>query len=113
MCLNSYYESDYHYNDSEYLEKHGYPLYFENIKNKVITEGKGIFVLQAQLTDGNLIFGPYSKEKVNDKEISHIITSFKDSENLQYLNVIIRDFLNVTKCNEIINLNYYKNNMIS
>lgn len=110
MSLNSYYVSDYHYNDFDYLVDNGYPVYFENIINKINTEQKGIFVLQAQLTDGNLIFGPYSKEKTNSKKISNIITSFKSDERLQYLNVIMRDFLDINKCEEIINLNYYKGN---
>ncbi len=111
MCLNSYYVTDYHTKNAFYLEGTAYPLYFENIINKIESEGKGIFVLQAQLTDGNLIFGPWSKEKSNDKKISNIITSFKDNENLKYLNVIMRDFLDISKSEEIINLNYYKGNM--
>ena len=110
MSLNSYYVSDYHYNDYAYLIENGYPVYFDNIINKMNNEQKGIFVLQAQLTDGNLIFGPYSKEKTNDDEISNKIKSFKDDENLKYLNVIMRDFLDASKCEEIINLNYYKGN---
>ena len=87
MSLNSYYVSDYHYKDINYLVENGYPVYFDNIK-KQENEQKGIFVLQAQLTDGNLIFGPYSKEKVNNKNISKVINSFKDDERLKYLNVI-------------------------
>jgi hypothetical protein len=110
MSLNSYYISDYHYNDFDYLVEVAYPIYFENIKNKISNESKGIFVLQAQLTDGNLIFGPYSKEKTNDKRISEVIISFKDSTDLKYLNVIMRDFLDINKCEEIINLNNYKGN---
>ena len=110
MSLNSYYVSDYHYNDIDYLVENGYPVYFDNIKDKINNEGKGIFVLQAQLTDGNLIFGPYSKEKVNTKRMSEIINSFKEDDKLKYLNVIMRDFLDINKCKEIINLNYYKGN---
>lgn len=109
MTLNSYYESNFHYKNFDYLVDNGYPIYFENIINKIETEHKGIFVLQSQLTDKNLIFGPFSKEKANAKKISQTITSFKDSENLKYLNVIMRDFLDFKKCEEIINLNYYKN----
>ena len=110
MCLNSYYDSDYHSKDYNYLIENGYPIYFENIDNKIESEGKGIFVLQAQLTDANLIFGPYSKEKTNIKKISNYINSLKDKEELKYINVIMRDFLDANKCIEIINLNYYKNN---
>ena len=110
MCLNSYYDSDYHGKDYNYLTENGYPIYFDNIIDKMTNEGKGIFVLQAQLTDSKLIFGPYSKEKTNSKKISNYINAFKDKEELKYLNVIMRDFIDVNKCIEIINLNYYKNN---
>lgn len=110
MSLNSYYVSEYHYKNIDYLIENGYPVYFENIENKITNEHKGIFVLQAQLTDGNLIFGPYSKEKLNDKRISKVINSFKDDERIKYLNVIMRDFLDINKCEEIINLNTYKDN---
>ena len=110
MPLNSYYISDYHYKDIAYLVENGYPKYFDNIQNKIARESKGIFVLQAQLTDGNLIFGPYSKEKINNKKISEVIKNFKNDEKLTYLNVIMRDFLDINKCEEIINLNNYKEN---
>ena len=111
MSLNSYYVSDYHCNDYNYLVENGYPIYFDNIINKIEKESKGIFILQAQLTDGNLIFGPYSKEKINSRKISNYIKSFNENPNLKYLNVILRDFLDINKCEEIINLNYYKQNM--
>ena len=110
MSLNSYYISDYHYKDIAYLVENGYPKYFDNIQNKIAKESKGIFVLQAQLTDGNLIFGPYSKEKINNKKISEVIKNFKSDEKLTYLNVIMRNFLDINKCEEIINLNNYKGN---
>lgn len=110
MSLNSYYISDYHYKDIAYLEEVAYPIYFDNIQNKIARESKGIFVLQAQLTDGNLIFGPYSKEKTNNKKISEVIKNFKKDEKLTYLNVIMRDFLDIEKCEEIIDLNNYKGN---
>lgn len=110
MSLNSYYVGDYHYKDIAYLVENGYPKYFDNIQNKIARESKGIFVLQAQLTDGNLIFGPYSKEKTNNKKISEVIKNFKKDEKLTYLNVIMRDFLDIEKCEEIIDLNNYKGN---
>ena len=110
MSLNSYYISDYHYKDIAYVSENAYPIYFDNIQNKIANESKGIFVLQAQLTDGNLIFGPYSKEKANNKKISEVIENFKNDEKLTYLNVIMRDFLDINKCEEIIELNSYKGN---
>ena len=110
MCLNSYYESTYHEN-SKVLFDQGYQLYFNSIKEKINKEGKGIFVLQGQLTDVKLIYGPWSKEKAHNKYMNEIIKGFSTSEELKYLNVIMRDFVNGTKCKDIINLNYYKNNM--
>lgn len=110
MSLNSYYESSYHEN-SDKLFNEGYELYFNNIVDKINKEGKGIFVLQGQLTDLKLIFGPWSKEKVHNKLMNKEIDYLKTSDELKYLNVIMRDFIDGVKCKEIINLNYYKNNM--
>lgn len=110
MSLNSYYESEYHEN-SNILFNNGYELYFNNIVDKINKEGKGIFVLQGQLTDLKLIFGPWSKEKVHNKFMNEQIEKFKTSENLKYLNVVMRDFIDGAKCKDIINLNFYKNNM--
>ena len=54
----------------------------------------------------------YSEETfvIADGERKSKVKSFKDDENLKYLNVIMRDFLDASKCEEIINLNYYKGN---
>ena len=81
-----------------------------NTKKEMCVNVNINFTNKAQLTDGNLIFGSYSKEKKNSKNISNIIINFKDDERLKYLNVILRDFLNDEKCDEIINLNTYKGN---
>ena len=108
MSLNSYYLSEYHYKSFDYLANNGYPIYFNNIIKKIENEGKGIFVLQAQLTDKNMIFGPYSREQRYGDEISEYIKSLKNKEELRYINVIMRDFYNVEKADEIIELNYDK-----
>lgn len=102
MCLNSYYETEYHAVDADYLCNFVHPLYFESIKSK---EKTGIVILQSQLTDADLIFGPWSKERANADKISEYIVSLKDKEELQYVTVIMRDFLNYQKCKEIIDLN--------
>ena len=38
MSLNSYYISDYHYQDIDFLVTNGYPIYFENIDKKIENE---------------------------------------------------------------------------
>lgn len=109
MSLNSYYNSDFHKDSPEVLIKNGYKLYLEKIKQKIATEGhKGIFVLQGQLTDGLLIFGPKSREESMDPKISEYITGLKNSEDLKYINVIMRDFLTREKALQIIELNAAK-----
>ncbi len=114
-ALNSYYFSDWHAMGSEQFIAEALPYYYEAIQDKIESEGyKGLFVLQGQLTDGNLIFGPYSKEKSHAKNMSEYIKALKDdSEKLSLTNVIMRDFLTYGKCEEIIALNGYKGNVKS
>ena len=111
MSLNSYYLGDFHKGDVNIFLSGAHSIYFANIIDKIKNEHKGIFVLQTQLTDGNLIFGPWSRERSNDEELDKYIINLKNSSNLQYLNVIMRDFVNYQKCKDIIDLNYYKNNV--
>ncbi len=113
QVLNSCYISEYNkMNSIAYIEE-GLPVYYQNIKDKIYNEGyKGLFVLQGQLTDGKLIFGPYSKEKTHNKNMSKYIEEIKnDEERLALTNIIMRDFLTTSKCENIITLNYYKNNI--
>ena len=110
-ALNSMYDGSYNKLTSlEYIEK-GLPVYIENIKNKKQTEGyKGLFVLQAQLTDGKKIFGPWSRERVHDENMSLYISSLNTSADFEYINIIMRDFVNQSKMENIIRMNYYKYN---
>ncbi|MCF0117245.1 MAG: phosphatidylinositol-specific phospholipase C domain-containing protein [Bacilli bacterium] len=115
MCLDSYYEESFHkdYSASSFIEK-AIPYYFNDIKRKIDQESyKGIFVLQCQLTDGKLIFGPYSREKKASKDFNNYIkTSLpKEDENIKLVNVIMRDFVSVEKSKCIFVLNYYKGNI--
>ncbi len=112
QVLNSCYISEYNKMDSKSYIEIGLPYYYDNIKLKIAEEGyKGLFVLQGQLTDGLLIFGPYSREKTYDKNMTEYILGIKDDpERLALTNIIMRDFLTYEKCEDIISLNYYKNN---
>lgn len=111
QSLNSCYVSSYNKLSSEDFIKDGLPYYIDNIKAKIKEENhKGIFVLQGQLTDGQLIFGPYSKEKAHNSNMSKYIKNISSSDNLSLINVIMRDFVTPLKNEEIISLNSYKGN---
>ena len=109
MSLNSYYFEEYHKGSSKNLIYNAFPTYFQRIEEKIYNEGyKGIFVLQAQLTDGNLIFGPWSRERAHNKNVSEYIENLKEFEQINYVNVIMRDFITTQKCEQIISLNNFK-----
>ncbi len=113
QALNSCYISEYNKLRSYDFIETALPFYYQNIKDKIANEGfKGFFVLQGQLTDGYLIFGPYSKEKAHDLSMTEYISEIKeDAERLSLTNIIMRDFLTTEKCEDIIALNYYKGNV--
>lgn len=107
MCLNSYYFEDYHKGKSKNLIYNAFPNYYQLIEEKIYKEGyKGIFVLQAQLTDGNLIFGPWARERSHNKNASDYIYNLKQHEGIRYVNVIMRDFITLQKSEDIIRLNF-------
>lgn len=107
--LNSMYVTEYNASSSAYYIETYIPLYIQNIKDKITNEGhKGLFVLQCQLTDAKLIFGPWSREKQHEKNISEYISSLHTNDDFNYINIIMRDFINQEKTTEIIKLNYYK-----
>ena len=111
QSLNSCYISSYNRSSSEDYIKTGLPYYFENIKNKIAEEKfKGIFVLQGQLTDGKVIFGPFSREKSHNSNMSEYIKNLPSSEDFSLVNVIMRDFVTPTKNKQIIDLNTDKGN---
>ncbi len=110
QSLNSCYISEYNKMLSEDFINTALPYYYQNIEKKIEEEGfKGLFVLQGQLTDGLLIFGPYAREKTHRENMSEYIRGIKnDSQRLAITNIIMRDFLTSDKCEEIISLNFDK-----
>ena len=109
QVLDSYYVTEINGLSSKKYIETGLPFYIDKIKEKISCEEKGLFVLQSQLTDTALIFGPWSKERSHEKNMSKYINNLKDSKDLELINIIMRDFINEKKTKEIINLNYYKN----
>ncbi len=110
QALNSCYISEYNQLPSRAFLETALPYYYQNIEAKIETEGyKGLFVLQGQLTDGYLIFGPYAKEKTHHKNMTAYIADLRtDAARLSLTNIIMRDFLTADKCADIIALNYHK-----
>lgn len=108
MCMDSYYLGDYHKNGYKTLVEKAHPVYFDLLATKQ-KEGKdGLFVLQSQLTDGALIFGPWSIERGMEKQMNEYINKLPDSPYFKGVNIIMRDFLTPEKCKDIINLNISK-----
>ncbi len=110
QCLNSCYIGEYNKMNSSDFINIALPYYYENIREKIETEGhKGLFVLQGQLTDGLLIFGPYAREKTHNDNMNNYISAIRDdSDRLSLSNIIMRDFLTADKCELIISLNLDK-----
>lgn len=105
--LDSFYYTERNIDKSTtYIEKH-IPSYISQIKEKHAKEQfKSLSVLQCQLTDGKLIFGPYSREKTHDKKMSAYIRGLKANEDFNEINIIMRDFMNAEKAQDIYNLNF-------
>lgn len=102
--LHSYYTRANNTRVSKAYVKKSMPEYIEMFKK----ENNGFFVLQAQLTDPIFIVGPRVMESTHDKNVSEFINALKDSEDLQYINVVMRDYVGARKNKEIIALNVAK-----
>lgn len=103
-ALQSYYNSKYNGGDYKKYVSTALPAYINMYKEN----GKGFFVLQGQLTDLLVVFGPKFKETQFDSRISAYIDGLKTSDDLQYINIIIRDFITPKKATDILELNAYK-----
>lgn len=69
----------------------------------------GFFVLQCQLTDNALVFGPrYREGKLIDLANDYIADLYSDTAKLPYVNIIMRDFVTCEKTALVIRLNEAK-----
>lgn len=99
-ALRSYYKSEYNKSDSEtyvntYLQK-----YIDMYKE---SQG-GMFVLQGQLTGGNI----KQNEEKHSPNMNEYTKNLYNSENLQYINIIMRDYVDMEKASIILELNIAK-----
>lgn len=70
---------------------------------------RGFFVLQCQLTDTALVFGPrYREGKLIDLANDFVEGLYDDEENLPYINIVMRDFVTCEKSALTIRLNFAK-----
>ena len=70
---------------------------------------RGFFVLQCQLTDTTLVFGPrYREGKLIDLANDFVEGLYDDEENLPYINIVMRDFVTCEKSALTIRLNFAK-----
>lgn len=101
-ALRSYYNASYNRSSSQkYIEKY-IPEYIEMFKN---SKG-GMFVLQGQLT--YMLTSIRDGEAKHDPNMNAYVKGLYDSDDLQYINIIMRDFVNCEKASYILNLNVAK-----
>lgn len=69
----------------------------------------GFFVLQCQLTDTALVFGPrYREGKLIERANAFVEGLYDDAENLPYINIVMRDFVTCEKSALTVRLNIAK-----
>ena len=71
----------------------------------------GMFVLQCQLTDGLFIFGPRYREATHTDNIDRYIDDLQNNENLNLINIVMRDFISPHKNCVTLKLNLAKGNV--
>ena len=70
---------------------------------------RGFFVLQCQLTDTALVFGPrYREGKLIERANAFVEGLYDDAENLPYINIVMRDFVTCEKSALTVRLNIAK-----
>ncbi|MCH5157241.1 MAG: phosphatidylinositol-specific phospholipase C domain-containing protein [Clostridiales bacterium] len=106
-ALQSYYESSLNKKSSTAYIKTALPHYIDMYKQG----GKGLFVLQGQLTDGLFVFGPHYREATHNKNMNAYVKNLKDSADLDIINIIMRDFVSPHKNCLALQLNLTKGNV--
>lgn len=93
-ALHSYYKRGWnsYYSSEKYIEK-ALPAYID--KYKAIDSG--LFVLQGQLTDGSFVAGPRYREGCHEKNMNEYVRSLAENVNLEYVNIVMRDYISPDK----------------
>ena len=103
--LHSYYtrEWNYYYSSKKYIDK-AVPAYIDMYKR----QASGLFVLQCQLTDGAFVVGPRFRESGHEANMNSYVSALAQSSDLQYINIVMRDFINPKKNCYTLRLNLAK-----
>ena len=88
-ALQSYYEGSRNKKSSSVYIDEALPYYIGRYKQ----DGKGLFVLQGQLTDGLFVFGPHFREATHNANMNAYVESLKTSPDLSIINIIMRDYV--------------------
>ncbi|MCM1289464.1 MAG: hypothetical protein NC132_02280 [Corallococcus sp.] len=102
--LQSYYESSLNKKSSANYMKNALPHYVDLYKKQNV----GLFVLQGQLTDGLFVFGPRFREAQHCDNMNDYVKNLYKSDDIETINIIIRDFVSPSKNALTINLNEAK-----
>ena len=108
-ALQSYYVGSMNKKASSTYVKQALPYYIGRYKE----DGKGLFVLQGQLTDGLFVFGPRFREATHVKNMNAYVKGLKDSADLGVINIIMRDYVTPYKNCLTLQLNVAKGNVKS
>ena len=92
-ALQSYYEGALNKKSSKTYISEALPHYIDMYKEN----GKGLFVLQGQLTDGLFVFGPRFREATHNKNMNAYVDALEHSNDLDIINIVMRDFVSPRK----------------
>lgn len=108
--LHSYYYGNLNKKSSAKYIREGLPFYIDKYKTLMdnASHGKGLRILQGQLTDGLYVFGPHFKEATHTDNMNKYLDDLKTSDDLQYINIVIRDFVTPSKNCYCLQLNLTK-----
>jgi len=87
--LHSYYDGALNKKSSSHYVENALPHYLDMYKK----QNSGLFVLQGQLTDGLFVFGPRFREAQHVDNMNKYIENLCKSDDLGYINIVIRDFV--------------------
>lgn len=105
LSLVSYYERSKNGATAKKFAEEHLPSYVEQFAEEV---GQGFFVLQAQMTDTIGFFGPSYREGRAIGYINDFVRGLYDSEYLDTVNIIMRDFVTCEKSALTLRLNVAK-----
>jgi hypothetical protein len=106
-AMQSFYQTRLNTMTSKNFIKKALPTYIDSFK----AVDKGLFVLQGQLTDGLLVFGPKYREYTHNQRMNEYVKGLANSPDLEYINIIMRDYVTAEKNAYIMELNLYKGNV--